>query len=253
MNWLILRGLVREQRHWGEFRGVFEKRLQQVDPHSRVFTIDLPGFGTEVNRMSPKTIGEIVHDLRDRWSQLKESNPGEWGILAVSLGGMVAAHWASHHIEDFKKVVLINSSMSGLSPLHHRMMPANYPRIVKLLLSRNLVEREKKILSMTTNMDIQNLVKQAEKQAEFGKDVNRLNAVHQIMAAIQFKPPKKIHAPMLVLVGRGDRLVSPKCSEAIASHYGARLVSHPTANHDLASDDPNWIADQVVEWRKQFK
>lgn len=248
MNWLILRGLVREQRHWGDFKDVFEARLREANPKARVHTLDLPGFGTEVSRTSPKTISGIVHDLRGRWVTLKQSSHEEWGILAVSLGGMVAAHWASHHHEDFKRVVLINSSMSGLSPLHHRMMPSNYPRIIKLLISKNLVEREKKILSMTTNLDIQNILKQAEKQAEYGRDVNRLNAVRQMIAAIQFKPPKKIHAPVLVLVGKGDRLVSPKCSEAIASHFGAKLISHPTANHDLATDDSKWIADQVATW-----
>jgi alpha-beta hydrolase superfamily lysophospholipase len=248
MNWLILRGLVREQRHWGEFRDIFEERLQKANPESRVHTMDLPGFGTEVHRMSPKTISGIVDDLRHRWVEMKKSGHEEWGILAVSLGGMVAAHWASHHAGDFKKVVLINSSMSGLSPLHHRMMPSNYPRIIKLLLSKNIVEREKKILSMTTNLDIQNILKKAEKQAEYAKDVNRLNAVHQMIAAIQFKPPKKINSPVLVLVGQGDKLVSPKCSEAIASHFGAKLISHPTANHDLACDEPMWIADRVMEW-----
>ena len=248
MNWLILRGLVREQRHWGDFKDVFEAKLRETNPKARVHTLDLPGFGTEVSRISPKTISGIVHDLRERWDALRQSSHEEWGILAVSLGGMVAAHWASHHHEDFKRVVLINSSMSGLSPLHHRMMPSNYPRIIKLLISKNLIEREKKILSMTTNLDIQNILKQAERQAEYGKDVNRLNAIHQMIAAIQFKPPKKIHAPVLVLVGKGDRLVSPKCSEAIASHFGAKLISHPTANHDLATDDPKWIADQVATW-----
>jgi len=48
------------------------------------------------------------------------------GAACVSLGGMVAAHWSSKYPEDFKKVVLINSSMSGLSPLRHRALPKNY-------------------------------------------------------------------------------------------------------------------------------
>ena len=249
MKWLILRGLVREQRHWGEFKDIFEGKLKDLNPQSKVYTIDMPGFGTEVSRVSPKTIAGIVEDVRSRWQELKETRDEEWGILAVSLGGMVAAQWSSHYQDDFKKVVLINSSMSGLSPIHHRMMPSNYPRIVKLLLSKNLVEREKKILGMTTNLEMQNLIKQAEIQAEYGKDVNRVNAIYQILAAVRFKAPKKIPIPVLVLVGEGDQLVSPKCSMAIARQYGAKIMSHPTANHDLANDDPKWIAEQVTNWK----
>jgi len=249
MKWLILRGLVREQRHWHEFKSILETRLKSIDSRAEVFALDMAGFGTEVNRISPKTISGIVEDVRNRWKKLKNTDDEQWGILAVSLGGMVAAHWTSNYPDDFKKAVLINSSMSGLSPVYQRMMPQNYPKVFKLLVSKNLVQREKTILSMTTNFSSEMIQTRAEKQAPYGEKVNRFNALYQIMAAIRFKAPKKIVTPMLVLVGDGDRLVSPKCSEAIAQQYGAKILRHPTANHDLASDDPEWIATQVIAWK----
>ncbi len=248
MKWLILRGLVREQRHWHDFKNILEARLKSIDPQAEVYALDMAGFGTEVNRISPKTISGIVEDVRDRWTKLKKNEEEQWGILAVSLGGMVAAHWTSSYPGDFKKAVLINSSMSGLSPVHQRMMPQNYSKVLKLLVSKNLVQREKTILSMTTNFSSELIQSRAEKQAPYGEKVNRFNALFQIMAAIRFKAPVKIETPMLVLVGDGDRLVSPKCSEAIAKQYSAKILRHPTANHDLASDDPEWIAAQVSAW-----
>ena len=249
MKWLIMRGLVREQRHWGSFKEIFESKLKSVDSETEIFTIDMPGFGTEVERISPRSIDGIVEDVRERWLQLKSDNNEPWGLLAVSLGGMVAAHWTSKYPGDFKKMVLINSSMSGLSPIHHRMMPKNYPHIIKLLLGSDLVEREKKILGMTTNLESEKIEKQALLQAPYGKKVNRLNAVYQIYAATRFRAPQKIAVPMLVLVGDGDQLVSPRCSDAIAQQYGALILRHPTGNHDLATDEPQWIADQVIQWK----
>jgi pimeloyl-ACP methyl ester carboxylesterase len=248
MKWLILRGLVREQRHWHEFKGILENKLKSIDPKAEVHALDMAGFGTEVDRVSPKTISGIVDDIRERWLKLKTNPEDQWGILAVSLGGMVAAQWTSHYPNDFVKAVLINSSMSGLSPLHERMIPKNYPKVFQLLLSKNLVQREKTILSMTTNFTREKIQSRAEKQAPYGEKVNRFNALFQIMAAVRFKAPQKIRVPMLVLVADGDSLVSPRCSDAIARQYQAKIIRHPTANHDLAGDDPDWIAQQVCEW-----
>ena len=244
----MIRGLVREQRHWGQFRDILENRLKTDDSKTKVFALDMPGFGTEVERISPRSINEIVEDLRERWVRLKATTNEPWGLLAVSLGGMVAAHWSSKYPEDFNKVVLINSSMSGLSPIHHRMRPKNYFRIIKLLFSFNLVDREKKILEMTTNFDLNKIKSQAKLQAPYGEKVKRINAIFQLFAATTFKAPKTIKTPMLVLVSAGDQLVSPLCSSAIARQYGAPIIKHPTGNHDLAADEPQWIADQVCQW-----
>jgi len=71
-NWLILRGLAREQRHWGPFVDIFEAKV----PGSRVHTLDLPGVGTECQRDSPATVAGIVSDLRERLSPLREAYEG---------------------------------------------------------------------------------------------------------------------------------------------------------------------------------
>ena len=112
----------------------------------------------------------------------------------------------------------------------------------------DLIERERKILSMTTSLEPRKIEEQARLQAPYGKNVNRLNAVYQLYAAISFKPPSRITTPTLVLVSDGDQLVSPRCSEAIANRFNAEIRRHPSGNHDLSTDEPHWIAEQVAQW-----
>lgn len=249
MKWLIIRGLVREQRHWGGFREDFERMLRESDPSAEVHAMDFPGFGTEAHRNSPATISGIVDDLRERWKKIA---PGEsWGLLSISLGGMVAMNWTSRFPGDFKRVVLINSSATGMSPLHKRMKPANYPHIVGLFFQQDLYQREKKILSLTTNLKGDALEARARWNTEIAMKIRKSDAAAQILSAIRFRPPAEIPIPVLVLGSKGDSLVDYSCSEQLARRYGARLSLHDTGNHDLSIDAPEWIASQVTLWLRE--
>jgi len=250
MKWLILRGLVREQRHWGEFKTIFEAELKKTDPEAVVYALDFPGFGTEVERFSPASIEGIVDDLRARWKKI--ARPDEsWNLLAISLGGMTAMQWCASHPEDFQKLVLINSSLSDLSPIYKRMKPQNYSKVLSLMASSNIADREERVLRMTSNLTGIQLEERARQYASFALPIRKRDAISQIFAAIRFKAPKKLPLPILVLVSRGDQLVDPSCSEEIAKHYGAEIAYHPNANHDLSTDDPEWIVRQVVDWIKR--
>lgn len=253
MKWLILRGLVREQRHWGGFRADFERMLKQTDPVAEVHAIDFPGFGTESHRPSPSTISGIVDDLRSRWLALSGRSEGApdsepWALLAISLGGMVAMNWASRYPGDFKRLVLINSSATGLSPIHKRMKPSNYPHILGLFFQRDLYSREKKILELTTNLKGEALEARARWNTEIAKEIRQADAAAQILSALRFKTPVSIAIPVLVLGSKGDKLVDHSCSERIARRFGGRLSVHETGNHDLSVDAPEWIASEVTNW-----
>ncbi len=254
MKWLILRGLVREQRHWGDFKKQFENDLKKNDPDAQIFALDFPGFGTEAHRYSPSTIAEIVTDLRSRWKKLAEADPSsEWGLFAMSLGGMVSLDWCSRYPNDFKKLVLVNSSVNGLSPIHHRMKPKNYPKLFSMLLKDEIAKREKQILEMTTNLQGADLEMRAKDYASFALEVRKRDAIFQLIAAIRFRPPQKVTTPMLILRSLGDELVAPSCSQAIANFYQAPMFTHPAANHDLPTDAPAWIGEQVNAWLSSNK
>ena len=97
MKWLLLRGLARDARHWGDFPDILKNHLNNAE----VFVLDLPGFGTESHRISPFTIRGITNDIRKRWAQLEKKHPGTWNILSISLGGMIALDWINRFSSDF--------------------------------------------------------------------------------------------------------------------------------------------------------
>ena len=245
MNWLLLRGLVREQRHWGDFPVSFETSA----PSRKVFCLDLPGFGTESHRSSPSRVGEIVDDVRSRWLSLRDKNPGDWSILAASLGGMLAMDWCVRYPGEFKELVVLNSSVNTFSPIYRRFRISNWPRVIRLSISSDPQVREKGILEITiTNQEIFEKSLNRNVMIATENPVRRTEMFRQLIAGARFTLRKIPTIRTLVLAGDGDILCDPSCSRAIADHFKAQLRIHPTAGHDLSIDAPEWVSQEVNSW-----
>lgn len=250
MNWLLLRGLVREQRHWREF-----PKLLSEKTNSTVLCLDVPGMGTESFRKSPYAIKEIMDDIRQRFFLAKQSSDGEWGICCVSLGSMVALQWAHEYPNDFSRIVITNVSCKPLSSTFERFMPKNVLQIPKLLFAENKKSREKIILKMTSNKSDIELDKIAEDYSKFSLEQSQFQSVGiaHLIAGSRFSIPKSLENShgkthqFLVISSQKDTLVSPKCTRVIAKYLNAPLVEHPSANHDLPLDDPNWFVDKITK------
>ena len=245
MHWLLLRGLAREQRHWGGFVDILANSL----PGDVIHRLDLPGAGTEYRRLTPWSVPEIAEDVRARWLGLRAEHAGPWGLLGISLGGMVALAWCGLHGDDFERVVVVNSSIGDLSPPWHRMSLGVFAGVVRSLGSRSAVDRERRVLAMTTRM-FTDVDTRAREWAGYMDDrpMRRVNVVRQLLAASRFRAPAAIRTPMLVLSGARDSLTNPACPRAIATRYAAPIEIHPEAGHDLSTDDPVWMAERVRCW-----
>ncbi|MGZ3693604.1 MAG: alpha/beta fold hydrolase [Bdellovibrionota bacterium] len=239
-TWFFLRGLVRESRHWGDFLTLFAAAF----PGRKIVTLDLPGTGQRYRETSPATVMGMVNRLRPEFLERK----GEDNFLfAVSLGAMVGIEWLDKNPEDFKGAVLLNTSVKGISPFYERLLPATYPGVLKLFLSRSTLAKEKEILRLTSNLR-EDHAAVAEAWAAVAAEcpVAKSNALRQLFAATRYSPPAK--APknnILLLNSAGDRLCSPRCSEKLARAWNLPLKTHPNAGHDLTLDDPNWVVSQL--------
>jgi pimeloyl-ACP methyl ester carboxylesterase len=244
-TWILLRGLTREIRHWGDF----PDRMFAAFPGDTVIALDLPGNGSLHAMESLPTVESMAAYCREELA--RHCVPPPYRVLAMSLGAMIAVAWASVHSEDIERCVLINTSMRPFSPFHHRLRPAAYVRLMKLMaLGGEPLDWEATILKLTSNHpeDPDNVVKSwVAYRKEFA--VTRRNAMRQLLAAARFNAPaRKPACPFLVLASTRDALVNAACSRELAARWECPIVEHPTAGHDIALDDAPWLASQVGSW-----
>lgn len=246
-HWVLLRGLTREVAHWGDFPAV----LQQALPSAQLHLLDLPGNGKRHHEHSAASVAGLVADVRRQIVQRGIAPPVH--VLALSLGAMVAAQWAHTAPQELASAVLVNTSLRPFSPLHHRLQPHNWPRLLQLALGRPTPEAAERLVWRLTSRQrvLDEAVLAAWVAARRHHPVRAANALRQLLAAVRYRAPAQAPAvPLLLLAGAGDQLVDPRCSQALAQAWGVPLREHPRAGHDLPLDDPHWVAQQVCDWQR---
>ena len=245
-TWVLLRGLMREQRHWGRF----PNQLAGTVVGAEVVTPDLPGNGERHALQSPTSVADMVAFCRQ--DLLARGLRPPYSLLALSLGGMVAVDWASRHPDELTRCVLINTSMRPYSRFHERLRWHNYGAIIRQLLDGSVDQQERLILRLTSRYGDATeraglLQRWLGYQREF--PVTRGNALRQLWSAARFRAPAaRPTVPLLVLSSAGDQLVDPRCSRRLAEAWQAEHREHPDAGHDLPLDDGAWVAEHIGKW-----
>lgn len=241
-DWVLLRGLSREQRHWG----VFLALLRAVHPNLRFHCIDLPGTGDAVADRSPTTVPAIRRYLQARCSQHGIS--ARFGIIGLSMGGMLALDWMAAS-EQVAGVVVINTSATDC-PLWQRLQPACWLRVLSMICRSDIAARERQILQMGSRYHGDDAATLAQWVAIQQQRPVSLNTVaRQLLAASGFSLPANARGTNgLVLCSGGDAMVANHCSELIALRYGWPLRREDSAGHDLPLDCPQWVVSQFGEW-----
>jgi pimeloyl-ACP methyl ester carboxylesterase len=233
-RWVLLRGLMRDARHWGGFPAVFADTLGCEAP----LTLDLPGNGNLCGQSSPASVPAMAAWVRAELRRRGIAPP--YRVLAMSLGAMVTVAWAAEASEDIDAAVLVNTSLKGHSRFYERLRPAAWPLLLRMALANPAPrEVEASILRLTSRHapDADGLITEWVRWRE-QSPVSRLNALRQLVAALRFTPPARPTVPLCLLVGLGDTLVNPRCSQNLARDWASPLFSHPSAGHDLPLDDP---------------
>jgi pimeloyl-ACP methyl ester carboxylesterase len=244
-TWLLLRGLTRETRHWGDFA----QRLARES--GDVLAIDLPGNGTFASQPSPLAVDDYVDAIR-----AAAGARGPYRVLAMSLGAMVAAAWTIRYPDEVAQLALVNTSMRPYSRAHERLRPAAWPSLARIALhwhgggADDDAVAERLIHALTCNRRDTLADDLARWRAiRASAPVSRANALRQLAAAARFEVRGMPRCPVLVVSSRGDGLVNPACSARLAHAWRATHVEHPWAGHDLPHDDPEWLCDALRAWR----
>lgn len=245
IRWILLRGLTREARHWGDL----PERLAFCLGGACVVALDLPGNGMRCRESSPTSIGPMVAACRDALHAAGHEPP--YALVGMSLGAMVAMAWATLHAGELAGLVLINSSSRGLSAWHRRLRWRQIPAMLRIVATRDAIARERRVLRLTSRHPPKPETRLLASWAAWRREhpVSGANAIRQLLAAARFRgPDTSTSLPVLVLASEKDALVDPACSVALASAWDADLRVHPTAGHDLPLDDGGWVAVQVRAW-----
>ena len=244
-QWIFLRGLSRERRHWGDFPDIFKQHF----PDATILTPDLPGCGIHSRIKSPSSISGLLEFVRnDIKSQIKDQ---PINILALSMGAMVALEWMKLYPDECHLGILINTSLKGINPFKHRLRPENYWSIINnILLYKSLKSKEQCILNLTSNFDhnYQQIIADWISYAR-NNPVSHLNIIRQLIAASRYKAAvNKPELPLLLLRSLKDRLVNSESSLTISRHWQLPVQTHPEAGHDLPLDDASWVCEQIKYW-----
>ena len=263
-RWVLLRGLVREQRHWNDFPEIFKRYF----PTDQLVLHDFAGNGKRFREKSATAIQDMVEDIRYTLASdspasdslaadapASESQQQPVHIIALSLGAMVATEWMIRYPDECAASVLISTSMKGLNPLHQRLLPSTYPSIIRsLLLPGPLEQKESRNLKLVSNLAADDETRREtliRQWAGYASEcpVSASNGLRQLIAAARFHiPAKKPRQPVLILRSRADHLVSPECSATLAEYWHKSLQTHETAGHDIPLDDADWVCRRIVEW-----
>ena len=245
MTWLLLRGLARESRHWGDFTQQLASATGQT-----VLALDLPGNGALCAKTSPASVAGLLEALRQQIDECAVALPVN--VLAMSLGGMVATHWAQRYPSEVARLVLINTSMRPFSGLSERLRPGSWLVLAKLALQWCQADQAEEIESAIHRLTCQQKRQRASDLAQWSQirrstPVSASNALKQLLAAARFTcKPAPPACPVLVLSSRGDDLVNPVCSARLANAWRLPHCQHPWAGHDLTHDDAAWVCEQLL-------
>ncbi|MEC7984682.1 MAG: alpha/beta hydrolase, partial [Myxococcota bacterium] len=245
----LIIGLTKEATHWDErFRGLLTEKLGLG--HDAIVAVDLPGTGIFLQDESPSHIRGIVEMTRARYLHEMVENE-ERLLIAISLGGMIAMEWVNLFPDDFHKMVILNSSFRGLSPVHKRLQPDAMKTFVRIFRAKSIEERERKVIELCCN-DTSQHPRVLKKWVDIARQrpMSRKNMVRQTLAAARYTFRTSPRIPVFVIAARHDRLASFTCSVALHSQMGGDLhiFEDEKIGHAIHTDAPEQLVQQIAKW-----
>lgn len=241
---VLIRGLFRNQYHWGEFPDLLRNALEETE----IFCVDIPGAGERHLEASPTSIEAMVDAIR-----FKYRFTSKLSIISLSMGGMIGLNWAYRYPQEINKLVCINTSSANSSYFYERLLPKNYFKIL-IALSVNVKARETIIYSMVSSKHISNKQKSHDVINNWVAINNKYpmkkrNFFYQLLAALSFHIEKP-SCELLFISSKSDKLVSYKATKALAKKWQSSLIINENDGHDIALDNPNWLCQQLINWLK---
>lgn len=245
---ILLPGLWQSSQFWHSFPDILSRRI----PHAKLETPDLPGFGTRVLETAFVSMDEYIEDLRSQ-NWFRESG-GPCLLIGQSIGAMIALKWQHAFPDDVLGCVLINiSDRSYTWPFDRINWKAMGPLFFHWGLPSSMLSKEQIRLKYTSNLEnFRASIIHQRVTWNLNHPPKTTNIWRQASATIFFNSKNiKGLRPILYINSLNDHWMSPECSDQIASRIPGKRLYHASAGHDLALDEPAWLALMIDRWLSQ--
>ena len=242
-TWVLLRGLMRDRRHWQGFEQRLERKL---GAEHTLICPDLAGNGELAHMTSPVAIADYAQAV---WQQIdSHTDPSRVILVGLSMGAMLAQDMALRSPSRVSQLILLNSSSANLSPWYQRFyLGSVMSALWYCRKDRDLSFVESSVL-MLTSFHRGNDRELAAQWTQYRQmfHTSLLNSLRQLYAAARYHSPAALELPIAVVTGLDDKLVSLKCSQALARHYRCGLFPIKQCGHDIALDQPERLCELLL-------
>jgi pimeloyl-ACP methyl ester carboxylesterase len=243
----LIIGLTKESEHWDDH---FVRNLKEKLGIEDVVGIDLPGAGTFMDDDSPNTIRGIVEACRPNYLE-KLQDGSNHILIAISLGGMIAMEWLRLYPKDFGRLIILNSSFRGLSPVYKRLQPNAMKSFVQIFRAKTIEKRERGIIQLCCN-DMSKHEDTLGKWLQIAekRPMQKKNMVRQTFAAARYTFRTETTIPTFIIAAQHDRLASYTCSQKLHKKIGGDfyLIDDKLVGHCIHIDAPILLANLISEW-----
>ncbi|MBD2033770.1 alpha/beta fold hydrolase [Leptolyngbya sp. FACHB-321] len=227
---LLVIGLSFSLLDWGT---AFPELLAQ---HYKVILFDNRDAGETSQSTYPYTIAQMADDAASLLIALGEPKAHVFG---VSMGGMIAQHFALNHADKLNKLILGCTAAGGTCSEFGDASGLLTGNILPLLFTPEFTRDHQtdltKLLQMTTPFHSQGGTLQRQLQAMHTHDTCNLLS--------------KITAPTLVITGDRDPVIPPQNSGFLAQKIpGAQQATIKNASHGFCFSHPNDTASALINF-----
>ena len=238
---VLLRGLLRESGHWH----YFIKAVKQRCPDIEILTPNVPGNGNLNQLKSPTSIDAMMQAVQTQMPEHYES----FHLVSISMGSMIASHWAHCRPDIVKSLTMINPSFSRYSSIQQRINLAALTQLFCAKQKSSLIFEQEVI--KWTSPDSLNDHEKLEHHVELAHKhpVTTMNTLRQLFAAARFKGEVRApECPTQVIISEHDKLVNSISGKKIAEAWNIELSCFNSNAHDLPLAEPHDLAEKLLNW-----
>ena len=227
---LMIMGLSFSLLDWGT---KFPELLSQ---HYKVILFDNRDAGETSRSTKPYAIEQMAEDAAGLLDALGESSAH---VLGVSMGGMIAQHFALNHADKLHKLILGCTMAGGSCSQFGAFSSLSSGNVLELLFTPEFIQQQQAELENF----LQATMPLHSKEEALARQFCAMSS-HDTCDRLG-----KITAPTLVITGDRDRVIPPQNSDILAQKIpGAKQAIIKDAAHAFCFSHPDLVATAIINF-----